>query len=94
MNERVGQLSFEMPKPGEMVFDKPYSETTAMMIDEEVRKIVQVAYDKTMDLLTKHKDDVEKVGKLRGWKTQRGVRKLGKGSENSGRGQKGVGKLG
>ncbi|XP_041375656.1 AFG3-like protein 2, partial [Gigantopelta aegis] len=61
MNERVGQLSFEMPRPGEMVFDKPYSETTAMMIDEEVRKIVKVAFEKTMQLLTKHKEDVEKV---------------------------------
>ncbi|XP_064612008.1 AFG3-like protein 2 [Liolophura sinensis] len=61
MNEKVGQLSFDMPQPGEMVFDKPYSEETARMIDEEVRMIVQRAYDRTMELLTKHKEDVEKV---------------------------------
>ncbi|KAL8613891.1 AFG3-like protein 2 [Nucella lapillus] len=61
MNEKVGQLSFEMPQPGEMVFDKPYSEETAQMIDTEVRGIVKLAYDRTLALLNKHKEDVEKV---------------------------------
>ena len=31
MNERVGNVSFEQPQPGEMVFDKPFSEHTAQV---------------------------------------------------------------
>ncbi|XP_055955456.1 AFG3-like protein 2 [Patella vulgata] len=61
MNERVGNLSFEMPQSGEMVFDKPYSEQTAQLIDEEVRLMVKDAYIRTLDLLTTHKSEVEKV---------------------------------
>jgi hypothetical protein len=61
MNEKVGQLSFEMPQQGEMVFDKPYSEEMAQLIDSEVRNIVKKAYDRTLTLLTQHKADVEKV---------------------------------
>jgi len=61
MSEKVGQLSFEMPQQGDMQFDKPYSESTAQMIDEEVRTIVNLAYERTKALLTEKKDIVEKV---------------------------------
>lgn len=61
MSKKVGQLSFQMPQQGEMVFDKPYSEETAQMIDQEVRDIVNTVYERTTELLIKHKADVEKV---------------------------------
>ena len=44
-----------------MVFDKPYSEVTAQMIDMEAKKMIDTAMDRTVNLLTEKKDLVEKV---------------------------------
>merc|ERR1719242_142874 len=40
MNEKVGNVSFQEPQPGEMVFDKPFSEATAQLVDEEAKKLI------------------------------------------------------
>ncbi|MBI3138108.1 MAG: ATP-dependent metallopeptidase FtsH/Yme1/Tma family protein [Sphingobacteriales bacterium] len=60
MNEKVGNISFYDPQQ-EAAFTKPYSDETARMIDEEVRKLVDEAYEKTKELLTFRKAEVEKL---------------------------------
>jgi AFG3 family protein len=40
-------------------FQKPYSQDTARMIDEEVRALVDAAYKRTVALVTKEKAKVE-----------------------------------
>jgi AFG3 family protein len=58
MNEKVGNISYYDPQQ-ENMFTKPYSEETGKMIDEEVRKLVDAAYERTKKLLTEHKKEVE-----------------------------------
>jgi cell division protease FtsH len=56
----VGKVSFYDPNT-ENVFTKPYSEETGKLIDNEVRKLVDEAYVRTINLLTEKRDKVEKL---------------------------------
>ena len=63
MNNKVGQLAF--PKdPNAGPGDKPYSDSTAEAMDEEARRIVDEAYERTVNLITERKEEVEKIAKF------------------------------
>ncbi|KAJ1554849.1 AAA ATPase afg3, partial [Nowakowskiella sp. JEL0078] len=63
MSPVLGNISFDLNDNREQ-FQKPYSEETGRMIDEEVRRLIKLAYDRTVTLLTERKSDVEKVALL------------------------------
>ncbi len=63
MNPKVGNISFYDSKQSDYNFTKPYSETTAETIDEEVRKLVDQAYQRTKNLLLKRRDELETIAR-------------------------------
>ncbi len=58
MSTKVGNLSF-YDAQGEYGYQKPYSEKTAELIDQEVRELVDQAYTRTKGLLLEHKQHTE-----------------------------------
>ena len=63
MNDKIGNVSFYDSKQGDNVFTKPYSEKTAQTIDEEVRKIIENAYIRTLALLKDKRKELDLVTK-------------------------------
>jgi len=61
MNEKIGNVSFYDSKSSDYKFNKPYSEATAETIDEEVRKLITFAYDRTKELLRDKGEELEKI---------------------------------
>jgi len=62
MNEKVGQVSFYGMQND--AFQKPFSDVTASMIDDEVRRLVNSQYERAQELLEKHRDDLEKLAQV------------------------------
>lgn len=58
MNPAVGQVSFSNE---DSTFQKPFSEDTARLMDQEVRALIGRAYERTLGLLESKRADVEKV---------------------------------
>ena len=61
MNEKIGNISFYDSKQSEYNFNKPYSESTAETIDQEVHKLIEDTYESTKKLLSEKRDELDKV---------------------------------
>ncbi len=60
MSGEIGNLSFyDSSGQNEYGFTKPYSEKTAELIDREVKRIVDEAYQRALDVLKKHRKGLE-----------------------------------
>jgi cell division protease FtsH len=60
LNERVGNISY-YDSQGRDAFTKPYSDDTAKIIDEEVSKLIESQYQRALQLLGEHKEQLEQV---------------------------------
>lgn len=63
MNPQIGNLSFYDSKQSDYSFGKPYSDATAERIDQEVKRIIDDAYNRTKGLLMKHRQHLEVIAK-------------------------------
>ncbi|KAH7920093.1 ATP-dependent metallopeptidase Hfl [Leucogyrophana mollusca] len=64
MNTIIGPVSYGGREGQKESWTKPFSEKTGEMLDGEVRKMITNAHLRTTELLTRHREDVEKVAKL------------------------------
>jgi len=69
MSEKLGPLTFgqkqdEVFLARDMTRLRNYSEEVAGLIDEEVRNFVHAAYQKALDILTKHRDALDKLATI------------------------------
>ena len=63
LSNKLGNISF-YDSSGRDSFTKPYSESTAKLIDDEVSKLIDDCYKKTLALLKKHKVKLTKLAEL------------------------------
>jgi len=63
MNDRIGNVSYYDSKQSDYAFTKPYSESTSQAIDEEVRKLIDQAYQFVKNMLIEKRDALEILAK-------------------------------
>lgn len=64
-NKKIGHVSFyDSSGQQDTGFQKPYSEETGKLIDEEVRKLVNDTYQLSKEMLTQHKELLTRVAEL------------------------------
>ena len=63
-NEKIGNVTYYDSSGEESYFNKPYSENTSKIIDEEIKKIISQEYKRAKKILTKYKASLSKIAKL------------------------------
>lgn len=65
LNKEIGNISFyDSSGQSEYSFQKPYSEKTAEVIDREVKKIVETAYERAKTILSENQPKLEQLANL------------------------------
>jgi len=63
LNDKVGNITY-YDSSGNDAFVKPYSENTAKLIDEEISKMIEVQYQRAIDILEQNKEKLTTLANL------------------------------
>ena len=61
LDEKIGNVSYYDSQNQGYGFTKPYSEETAKIIDQEIKKIIDTQYERAKAILKKHKDKLHQL---------------------------------
>ena len=61
LSDKIGNISYYDSSGQNSGFNKPYSEQTARTIDEEVKELTEVAYNKALKVLEENKNSLTKL---------------------------------
>ncbi len=65
MSDKIGNLSYyDSSGQQDFAFNKPYSEKTAETIDEEVKSMIDVQYDRAKSILSKNKKGLKQLAEI------------------------------
>ncbi len=65
LNDKVGNISYyDSTGQSDMNLSKPWSEKTGQLIDEEVSKMIEAAYERTKKILIENKDKLKILAEL------------------------------
>lgn len=65
LNKKIGNISYyDSSGQSEYSFSKPFSEETARIIDEEIHKMVEEAYNKAKQLLTENREKLNQLAEI------------------------------
>jgi cell division protease FtsH len=64
LNEKIGNLTYYDSSGNDNGFNKPYSEETAKIIDQEISKLIENQYQRAIQLLEQNKDNLTTLAEL------------------------------
>lgn len=64
MSKKIGPISFYDATGTRDTFTKPYSEQTAIAIDNEVRRILEEAYNRARQIIEQHNVEINRMADL------------------------------
>lgn len=62
LNDKIGNISYyDSTGQQEYTFTKPYSEKTSEIIDQEIRKLIEAAYDRAKEVILANREKLESL---------------------------------